>query len=165
MKRSADGTVKRGRGRGRGGRSRAPPSGHQVPLAAASTSVPISQETGLPLRGPGSRGGSTTRRPRVSKAARQQMEVDGSKDKDKQGNHISTGSQGRGGGAAGRGGGAGSRGGKTPSSSPSTTTTATTTTATANIENTGAADLTSRPSLAPAPPGPSPLSGPELVMK
>ena len=163
MKRSADGTVKRGRGRGRGGRSRAPPSGHQVPLAAASTSVPISQETGLPLRGPGSRGGSTTRRPRVSKAARQQMEMDGNKEKDKLGNHTSTGSQGRGGGAASRGGGPGSRGGKTPSSSPSTTTAATT--ATANNENTGTTDLTSRPSLAPAPPGPSPLSGPELVMK
>lgn len=146
----ADGTIKRGRGRGRGGRSRAPASGHQVPLAAA---VPISQETGLPLRGPGSRGGSTTRRPRVSKAARQQME----QEKEKQGNHSSpvSSSNGRGGGAAGRGGGPGSRGGKTPSA-----------TNTGNGgSNSNGNTLTPQPNLTTAAPGPSPLSGPELVMK
>lgn len=131
----ADGTIKRGRGRGRGGRSRGGSSTHQVPIAAA---VPISQETGLPLRGPGSRGGSTTRRPRPSKP-RQQAE------QDKQGASSAT-SQGRGGGQAGRGGGAaGTRGGKTPSM----------------LELAPAP----RPSLAPAPPGPSPLAGPELVSK
>lgn len=120
----ADGTIKRGRGRGRGGRSRGGSSTHQVPIAAA---VPISQETGLPLRGPGSRGGSTTRRPRPSKP-RQQAE------QDKQGASSAT-SQGRGGGQAGRGGGAaGTRGGKTPSM----------------LELAPAP----RPSLAPAPPGP-----------
>lgn len=106
-----------------------------MPIAAA---VPISQETGLPLRGPGSRGGSTTRRPRPSKP-RQQAE------QDKQGASSAT-SQGRGGGQAGRGGGAaGTRGGKTPSM----------------LELAPAP----RPSLAPAPPGPSPLAGPELVSK
>lgn len=139
----ADGTVKRGRGRGRGGRSRAPATTHQVPLAAA---VPISQETGLPLRGPGSRGGSTTRRPRVSKAARQQME------NEKQGNNHATNgspSQGRGGGMAGRGG---SRGGKISTPTPSATPNSNT-------------ELAPRPNLAPAPPGPSPLSGTELAMK
>ncbi|RHZ52531.1 uncharacterized protein CDV56_107497 [Aspergillus thermomutatus] len=132
----ADGTIKRGRGRGRGGRSRGGPSTHQVPIAAA---VPISQETGLPLRGPGSRGGSTTRRPRPSKS-RQQAE------QDKQGASSTTTSQGRGGGAAGRGGGAaGTRGAKTPSV----------------VELAPAP----RPSLAPAPAGPSPLAGPEVASK
>lgn len=145
----ADGTIKRGRGRGRGGRSRAAPAtSHQVPLAAA---VPISQETGLPLRGPGSRGGSTTRRPRVSKAARQQMEAE----KEKQGNHSSPASNGRGGGTAGRGGGPGSRGGKTPSAANASN----------GGSNTNTSSLTPQPNLGPAPPGPSPLSGPELVMK
>lgn len=100
---SADGTIKRGRGRGRGGRGRGPPATqHQVPLAAA---VPISQETGLPLRGPGSRGGNP-RRPRT-KAARQQAE------QDKASGNGPT-SHGRGGGVAGRGGLTSSRGGKTP---------------------------------------------------
>lgn len=98
----ADGTKKRGRGRGRGGRSRGPQStSHQAPLAAA---VPISQETGLPVRGPGSRGGSTTRRPRTKPRAEQ----------DKSGGTSST-SQGRGGGTAGRGGSASTRGGKSTS--------------------------------------------------
>ncbi|OJK00652.1 hypothetical protein ASPACDRAFT_51588 [Aspergillus aculeatus ATCC 16872] len=100
----ADGTIKRGRGRGRGGRGRAPvTTPHQVPLAAA---VPISQETGLPVRGPGSRGGNTSRRARVSKAARHQA------DHDKTGSTAST--PGRGGGAASRGGSTSTRGGKTP---------------------------------------------------
>ncbi|KAE8144687.1 hypothetical protein BDV25DRAFT_166241, partial [Aspergillus avenaceus] len=98
----ADGTIKRGRGRGRGGRSRAPqPATHQTPLAAA---VPISQETGLPVRGPGSRGGSTTRRPRAKPKSEQE----------KSGGGSST-PHGRGGGAAGRGGSTSTRGGKTPS--------------------------------------------------
>lgn len=96
----ADGTIKRGRGRGRGGRSRAPATTHQqLPLAAA---IPISQETGLPVRGPGSRGGNVNRRPRVSKKAEQ----------DKASGAPT--SHGRGGGNAGRGGSASSRGGKAP---------------------------------------------------
>ncbi|PYI00397.1 HPC2-domain-containing protein [Aspergillus sclerotiicarbonarius CBS 121057] len=129
----ADGTIKRGRGRGRGGRGRGPPSSHhQVPLAAA---VPISQETGLPVRGPGSRGGSTTRRPRISKAARQQAEQE-------RANAASAPSHGRGGGAAGRGGSTSTRGGKNPM-----------------------VELAPRPNLAPAPPGPSPVGGSELAMK
>lgn len=95
---SADGTIKRGRGRGRGGRSRAPATTHQqLPLAAA---IPISQETGLPIRGPGSRGGNVNRRPRTSKKAEQ----------DKAGGTPA--SQGRGGGPAGRGGSNSTRGGK-----------------------------------------------------
>ncbi|KAL2814407.1 hypothetical protein BDW59DRAFT_154398 [Aspergillus cavernicola] len=98
----ADGTIKRGRGRApRGGRSRAPATTHQqLPLAAA---IPISQETGLPLRGPGSRGGNVNRRGRVSKKAEQ----------DKSGGPTSV-SHGRGGSAAGRGGSTSTRGGKTP---------------------------------------------------
>jgi hypothetical protein len=97
----ADGTIKRGRGRGRGGRSRALATTHQqLPLAAA---IPISQETGLPVRGPGSRGGNINRRPRVSKKAEQ----------DKSGGPTS-GLHGRGGGGAGRGGSTSTRGGKTP---------------------------------------------------
>ncbi|KAL6237982.1 hypothetical protein BDW75DRAFT_202734 [Aspergillus navahoensis] len=96
----ADGTIKRGRGRGRGGRSRAPATTHQqLPLAAA---IPISQETGLPLRGPGSRGGNVNRRPRTSKKSEQ----------DKAGSTPT--SQGRGGGAAGRGGSNSTRAGKAP---------------------------------------------------
>ncbi|KAL4906941.1 hypothetical protein BDW74DRAFT_130723 [Aspergillus multicolor] len=95
----ADGTIKRGRGRGRGGRSRAPATTHQqLPLAAA---IPISQETGLPIRGPGSRGGNINRRPRQSRKT----------DQDKAGG---TSSQGRGGGASGRGGSNSTRGGKAP---------------------------------------------------
>ncbi|PWY79369.1 HPC2-domain-containing protein [Aspergillus sclerotioniger CBS 115572] len=129
----ADGTIKRGRGRGRGGRGRGPPSSHhQVPLAAA---VPISQETGLPVRGPGSRGGSTTRRPRISKAARLQAEQE-------RANAASATSHGRGGGATGRGGSTSTRGGKNPM-----------------------VELAPRPNIAPAPPGPSPMSGPEITMK
>lgn len=95
----ADGTIKRGRGRGRGGRSRAPATTHQqLPLAAA---IPISQETGLPVRGPGSRGGNINRRPRMSKKAEQ----------DKAGGAPT--SHGRGGGNAGRGSSStSSRGGK-----------------------------------------------------
>ncbi|KAL2853856.1 hypothetical protein BJY01DRAFT_205928, partial [Aspergillus pseudoustus] len=97
----ADGTIKRGRGRGRGGRGRGPATTHQqLPLAAA---IPISQETGLPVRGPGSRGGNINRRPRVSKKAEQDKA-----------NGPTSGSHGRGGGGAGRGGSTGSRGGKTP---------------------------------------------------
>ena len=129
----ADGTIKRGRGRGRGGRGRGPPSSHhQVPLAAA---VPISQETGLPVRGPGSRGGSTTRRPRISKAARQQAEQE-------RASAASATSHGRGGGATGRGGSTSTRGGKNPM-----------------------VELAPRPNIAPAPPGPSPMGGPEIAMK
>jgi hypothetical protein len=68
----ADGTIKRGRG-GRGGRGggRARATQGHVPIAS---NVPISAETGLPLRGPGSRGGSLARKPRSSKAKQQQGE-------------------------------------------------------------------------------------------
>ncbi|KAL4866641.1 hypothetical protein BDV12DRAFT_172595 [Aspergillus spectabilis] len=95
----ADGTIKRGRGRGRGGRGRGPATTHaQLPLAAA---IPISQETGLPVRGPGSRGGNIHRRPRAKKL-----------EQDKAGGAPP--SNGRGGGGAGRGGSTSTRGGKAP---------------------------------------------------
>ncbi|EAU31081.1 predicted protein [Aspergillus terreus NIH2624] len=96
----ADGTIKRGRGRGRGGRSRAPATQHQHPLAAA---VPFSQETGLPLRGPGSRGGTSRRRINKPRPTADDKSAAAST------------SHGRGGGAAaGRGGSTSTRGGKTP---------------------------------------------------
>jgi len=61
-----DGPPKRGRGRGsRGGRVS---SGRGAALAAGAT------RNGLPLSGPGSRGGSTTRKPRITKADRARME-------------------------------------------------------------------------------------------
>jgi hypothetical protein len=152
---SADGTIKRGRGRGRGtGRSRALTSHPHVPIAAA---VPISQDTGLPLRGPGSRGG-TSRRARTTKKA-----AEGDKGTpERSGSNASTAHEGRGRGS--RGGGTSTRGAKS-SSGPST-----------------GAPIMSMMDLAPAPsstpgtpsntnsnlaptPGPSPLAGPELVMK
>jgi len=154
---SADGTIKRGRGRGRGtGRARSLASHPHVPIAAA---VPISQDTGLPLRGPGSRGG-TSRRARGSKKA------DAEKHSDRNGSAPSPaheGRGGRGGGAAGRGGGSSTRGGK--SSTPSTPS-----------HNTNSPSVMSMMDLAPAPPnltpsqnsniapapGPSPLAGPSL---
>ncbi|KAH8687276.1 putative histone promoter control protein 2 [Tricladium varicosporioides] len=69
----ADGAPKRGRGRGsRGGRGGTTRGGRAA--LAASESVGINARTGLPLSGPGSRGGSTTRKPRITKADRQRME-------------------------------------------------------------------------------------------
>jgi hypothetical protein len=66
---SADGAPKRGRGRGsRGGSSRA--SGGRGGNAGAGS------RAGAPLTGPGSRGGSTTRKPRITKADRQRMEAE-----------------------------------------------------------------------------------------
>jgi hypothetical protein len=53
----ADGTIKRGRGRGRGGTTRGDTSGR-----------------GRGRGGPGSRGGTTVRKPRVTKADRALME-------------------------------------------------------------------------------------------
>ncbi|KAJ5124688.1 uncharacterized protein N7515_008513 [Penicillium bovifimosum] len=131
----ADGTIKRGRGRGRGtGRGRSAASHPHVPIAAA---VPISQDTGLPLRGPGSRGG-TTRRPRGNKKA------DGEKHA-----NASTAS-GRGGSSgSSRGGSNSARGGKSSASVPMP----------------DIAPSPSTPSIVPAPPGPSPLAGSELTMK
>lgn len=55
----ADGTVKRGRGRGRGGTTRGETSG---------------RGRGRGGGGPGSRGGQTVRKPRVTKADRAAME-------------------------------------------------------------------------------------------
>jgi len=57
MSHRADGTVRRGRGRGRGGAVRGEASGR-----------------GRGRGGPGSRGGSTVRKPRVTKADRAMME-------------------------------------------------------------------------------------------
>lgn len=59
----ADGAPKRGRGRGSRGGSRGSTRGG----SAASRG-------GLPLSGPGSRGGTTTRKPRITKADRLRME-------------------------------------------------------------------------------------------
>ncbi|KAE8449975.1 hypothetical protein EG329_007114 [Mollisiaceae sp. DMI_Dod_QoI] len=64
-----DGPPKRGRGRGsRGGTSRS--SGRGGTTAAQEARA----RQGLPLSGPGSRGGSTTRKPRITKADRARME-------------------------------------------------------------------------------------------
>jgi hypothetical protein len=139
----ADGTIKRGRGRGRGtGRGRA--TTHHVPIAS---NIPISPDTGLPVRGPGSRGGSITRKPRANKAPRQQTEPD------KQDlRMINVSHDGRGGrGGYSRGGGApGSRGGKTASTASTMT---------------GMVGLAPAPGphLAPAPPGPHPGQG--IIMR
>jgi len=62
----ADGAPKRGRGRGRGGTTRG--SGTRGGASG------LNSRTGLPLTGPGSRGGSTTRKPRITKADRARME-------------------------------------------------------------------------------------------
>jgi hypothetical protein len=64
----ADGAPKRGRGRGSRGGARA--SGGRGGAAAAEKAA----RNGLPLSGPGSRGGSTTRKPRITKADRARME-------------------------------------------------------------------------------------------
>lgn len=140
---SADGTIKRGRGRGRGtGRSRTVTSHPHVPIAAA---VPVSQDTGLPLRGPGSRGG-TSRRPRGNKKA------DGGSDRaatTASAAHESRGGRGGGTGTSNRGGTNSNRGGKSSISIPMP-------------------DLAPAPStqgVAHGPPAPNPLAGPELMMK
>lgn len=65
----ADGAPKRGRGRGsRGGRV----SGGRGASLLNGT-IPLGRN-GLPAHGPGSRGGSTTRKPRITKADRARME-------------------------------------------------------------------------------------------
>jgi hypothetical protein len=155
---SADGTIKRGRGRGRGtGRGRSLTSHPHVPIAAA---VPISQDTGLPLRGPGSRGG-TSRRARTTKKA-----AEGDKGTpERSGSNVSTAHEGRGGRGSGRGGSTATRGAKT-SSGPSSGSSMMSMMDLAPAPNSNAATPTSNsnPNLAPAP-GPSPLAGPELVMK
>ncbi|KAJ5819720.1 hypothetical protein N7474_005311 [Penicillium riverlandense] len=173
----ADGTIKRGRGRGRGaGRARTLTSHQHVPIAAA---VPISQDTGLPLRGPGSRGG-TSRRPRTTKKADQ----DKDKDKDKQsgdrnGSTASASHEGRGGRAGGSAGGSGrggstasGRGGKsTNSSAPAPSSMMTMMDLAPAPGPTPSSNSTVPPAPAPAlaappaHPGPSPLAGPELIMK
>lgn len=147
---SADGTIKRGRGRGRGtGRGRSLASHPHVPIAAA---VPISQDTGLPLRGPGSRGG-TSRRGRGTK------KTEGDKP-ERNGTTASTATEGRGGrggASAGRGGSNSARGGKT--AAPPTPTAST------PISTPDHAPAPSTPSMVSAPPGPSPLARPELMTK
>ncbi|KAJ9487920.1 hypothetical protein VN97_g5396 [Penicillium thymicola] len=139
----ADGTIKRGRGRGRGtGRSRTVTSHPHVPIAAA---VPVSQDTGLPLRGPGSRGG-TSRRPRGNKKA------DSGSDRaatTASAAHESRGGRGGGTGTPGRGGTNSTRGGKSSVSIPMP----------------DLAPAPSTPSVVHGPPAPSPLAGPELMMK
>ncbi|CAG8954154.1 hypothetical protein HYFRA_00005773 [Hymenoscyphus fraxineus] len=70
----ADGQPKRGRGRGsRGGRG-GTARGGAATAAAAVGGVAINERTGRPISGPGSRGGSTTRKPRITKADRARME-------------------------------------------------------------------------------------------
>ncbi|KAJ5162399.1 hypothetical protein N7492_007791 [Penicillium capsulatum] len=176
----ADGTIKRGRGRGRGtgrGRSSLASSHPHVPIAAASN-VPISQDTGLPLRGPGSRGG-TSRRARGSKKADQ-----GDKHgMERSGTAASGAHEGRGGragssaGGSSRGGGASTRGGKAAAATAAAT-------APSSGPSSGPSSMMSMMDLAPAAPstptpnpnpssnvapdpvpGPSPLAGPELLMK
>lgn len=152
---SADGTIKRGRGRGRGtGRARALTSHPHVPIAAA---VPISQDTGLPLRGPGSRGG-TSRRARTTKKA-----TEGDKGtSERSGTTASTtheGRGGRGGGGAGRGASnAGTRGEKSAAPSGSSTMSMMDLAPATSSNSSNAASNSSAP-------GPSPLAKPELMMK
>ncbi|KAJ5971077.1 uncharacterized protein N7479_000995 [Penicillium vulpinum] len=139
----ADGTIKRGRGRGRGtGRGRTVTSHPHVPIAAA---VPVSQDTGLPLRGPGSRGG-TSRRPRGNK------KTDGGSDRaaaTASAAHESRGGRGGGNVTSGRGGTNSTRGGKSSISIPMP----------------DLAPAPSTPSVAHTPSSSSQLAGPELMMK
>merc|ERR1711964_404599 len=66
----ADGAPTRGRGRGsRGGRI----SGGRGATLLLNGNIPV-RPNGLPAHGPGSRGGSTTRKPRITKADRARME-------------------------------------------------------------------------------------------
>ncbi|KAL2072252.1 hypothetical protein VTL71DRAFT_11595 [Oculimacula yallundae] len=77
-----DGAPKRGRGRGsRGGRV----SGRGAALLNGS--VPV-RPNGLPAHGPGSRGGLTTRKPRITKADRARMEQE-KLEREKMGNMAS----------------------------------------------------------------------------
>ncbi|TVY87776.1 Histone promoter control protein [Lachnellula willkommii] len=73
-----DGLPKRGRGSrgGRGGTRGGVGTRGGAAAAAAhaiQASANINPRTGLPLSGPGSRGGSTTRKPRITKADRERM--------------------------------------------------------------------------------------------
>lgn len=73
-----DGLPKRGRGSrgGRGGTRGGVGTRGGAAAAAAhaiQASANINPRTGLPLTGPGSRGGSTTRKPRITKADRERM--------------------------------------------------------------------------------------------
>ncbi|KAL3704118.1 HIR complex subunit [Talaromyces marneffei ATCC 18224] len=138
----ADGTIKRGRGgRGRGGaRTR---GGHaHVPI---TSNVPVSAETGLPLRGPGSRGGNTARKPRTNKAKQQ-----GDDKSDARTTGTSKSGTGRGGGSAGGSANASSKSG---SKAPASTTAPAAT----------AASTTSITGLAPAPAVSTSAPGPQLA--
>lgn len=146
----ADGTIKRGRGgRGRGGaRTR---GGHaHVPI---TPNVPVSAETGLPLRGPGSRGGSMARKPRTNKAKQQ-----GDDKSDSRATGTSkSGGTGRGGGTAGGSANASSKSGS-KASAPNATTAANMTGMTgmiglapAPVAPTSAPTSAPGPQLAPAP--------------
>ena len=66
----ADGAPKRARGRGRGGAARG--SGT---TRGGSALVSAGRE-GLPRTGPGSRGGNTNRKPRITKADRARLEAE-----------------------------------------------------------------------------------------
>lgn len=134
----ADGTIKRGRGgRGRGGaRTR---GGHaHVPI---TSNVPVSAETGLPLRGPGSRGGSMARKPRTNKAKQQ------GDDKSDSRAGTSKSGTGRGGGSAGNSANASSKSANKASASNATT----------------ASSTTGMIGLAPAPAAPTSTPGPQLA--
>lgn len=72
-----DGPPKRGRGRGRGGASG---RGRGASALAGVAGVNL----GRPTHGPGSRGGSTTRKPRITKADRARMEQE-KKDREQMG--------------------------------------------------------------------------------
>ncbi|KAJ5885271.1 hypothetical protein N7495_009781 [Penicillium taxi] len=137
----ADGTVKRGRGRGRGtGRGRANAASSHVAIASATASVPISQDTGLPLRGPGSRGGTTRR----ARGAKKNDAGDHKRATDNNNGNTTSNN-----GTNGRGGSSSTRGAKSGTSS-----------STGSVK----VDLTA-PSAShtnSAPPTPSPLAGPEL---
>lgn len=135
----ADGTIKRGRGgRGRGGaRTR---GGHaHIPI---TSNVPVSAETGLPLRGPGSRGGSIARKPRTNKAKQQ-----GDDKSDSRATGASKSGTGRGGGSAGASANASSKSGSKASTSNAAT----------------AASMTGMVGLAPAPAAPTSAPGPQLA--
>lgn len=78
---------KRGRGRGsRGGRVAG--AGRGAPVNKLLSSIPLGHN-GLPTHGPGSRGGSTTRKPRITKADRARMEQE-KLDREKMGGRMGT---------------------------------------------------------------------------
>ncbi|KAN0071917.1 hypothetical protein V8E54_009646 [Elaphomyces granulatus] len=149
----ADGTIKRGRGRGRGA-GRARTTHHHVPIVS---SIPISPDTGLPVRGPGSRGGAANRKSRSTKTARVQTEQ---QEHDKLGATPSLDGKGRSGSARG-GGNAASNAGNSGGNSAA---------GSRGKASTNAIPLTSIVGLAPGPapnllPAPPSISGPGIMMR